>query len=236
MPHDLEFPNGGWESLYRARADDVPLYRPIFTGDSFLKAEVHAVGGTVVKDVIVLQHPCSLRTNGMDPHSRLLVAELRRHKIIPTRDWAGHIAKMPLPDLLVSVTSGRRHQAAFFDELYFAAPNQLMPEKRVACMSQVGVNLLLQRWVFHNSRVAIPTWRYQQVSSPQFEEADLTEEWCEERLETDLSVRDATVEALTWLRETNADGVMRQELLEDPQSRSAVRKEMREALRKLREV
>jgi hypothetical protein len=73
------------------------------------------------------------------------------------------------------------------------------------------------------------------VSSPQFEEADLTEEWCEERLEDGLNVHAATVEAPNWLREMDADGVMRRQLLENPRSRSAVRKEVREALRNLRE-
>lgn len=75
---------------------------------------------------------------------------------------------MPLPELVPTATSGRRHQAAFFDELYLVAPDDLVPEKRVACLSQTGVNLMLQRWINHNSRAVVPTGTYQEVSSPSY--------------------------------------------------------------------
>lgn len=173
----------------------------------------------------MLQHPCSLRINGIDLQPRLLVAELRRHKII--EDWNTNTAKMPLAELFVEFSSSRRHQAAFFDELYFAGPDQLAPERRVACLSPHGVNLLLQRWVFHNARVFVKTPEFQSVSSGPYEEADLTEEWVDERAASGLGVREAMVEALTWLRQPGANGVRRQDLLEDPQERSSIRREMR---------
>jgi len=141
---------------------------------------------------------------------------------------------MPLPGLLSTVTAGRRNQAAFFDELYLVGPDDLDLEKRIAILSQTGVNLLLQRWVNHNSRAVIPTFDYQKVSSPAYEEADIIEEWCEERIDAGLGLRAATVEAVKWLREDAGTGVTRQRLLENPQSRSTVRQQLRAALRALR--
>lgn len=152
----------------------------------------------------------------------------------PPNRGPGHVSKMPLPDLMPSVDSGRRHQAAFLDELYLVSPDDLAAENRVACLSQAGVNLLLQRWVHHNSRVVVPTVTYQEVTSPAYEEADLIEYWCEERIGAGLGVRDASVEAIKWLREESSGGVTRQMMLEDPQRRSSVRRDMHAALRKLR--
>lgn len=238
MAHDLEHPGEAgvpdWDSLYRTRRAEVVRHRPVFTGDVFEKVSVHGLGQTRTKDVIVLQHPCALRSNGVDLQPRLMVAEVRQHKVIPVEDWTGHISKMPLPDLNPSVTSGKRHRAAFFDEPYLIGPNDLDLDKRVACLSQTGVNLLLQRWVHHNSRAVVATGTYQEVSSPAYEEADLIEEWVDERLEVGQDLREATAEAANWLREDAGGGVTRQSLLEEPQSRSTVRQQLRAALRSLR--
>lgn len=234
MADELEFPGNGdvpdWDSLYRARSTDIAPHRPVFTGDVFQSVEVYGLGETKVKTIMVLQHPCALRTDGVELHPRLVVAEVRRHKVIPALDWTGHVSKMPLPDLIPQETSSKRHQAAFFDALYLVGPDALKPDKRIAVLSQKGVNLLLQRWVHHNSRAAIHTARFQEVSSPAYEEADLIEEWCEDRLDAGADLQTATVEAVTWLR-GYLDGVTHQRLLEDPQNRSAVRRRMRAALR-----
>ncbi|MGH3830877.1 MAG: hypothetical protein ACRDRS_10590 [Pseudonocardiaceae bacterium] len=238
MAHDLEYPGADgipdWGSLYRARGDEVACHRPVFTGDVFEKVLVQGLGEPKTKTVIVLQHPCALRSNGVNLHPRLIVAELRNHKVIPVEAWTGHVGKMPLPELLPALETGRRHQAAFFDEPYLAGPDNLALDKRIACLSQAGVNLLMQRWHHHNSRVVVPTATYQEVSSPAYEEADLIEEWCEERIEAALEIREAAVEATKWLREDTDGGVTRQRMLEDPQNRSTVRRQMRTALRRLR--
>lgn len=238
MADDLEYPGSAgvpdWDSLYRARGDEVVRHRPVFTGDVFERVPVQSLGQVRTKNIIILQHPCALRSNGVELHPRLMVAEVRQHRVIPVEEWNGHLSKMPLPDLKPTVTSGRRHQAAFFDEPYLIGPDDLDPDKRVACLSPSGVNLLLQRWVHHNSRAVVPTATYQDVSSPAYEEADLVEEWVEERLEAGLDIREAGVEAVKWLREDAGGGVTRQELLQNPQSRSIVRQQLRAALRQHR--
>ena len=186
---------------------------------------MQSIGETKSKTIIVLQHPCALRRDGIALHARLMVAELRNHKVIAPAEWqTGHYAKMPLPDLIPSVNSGKRNQAAFFDEPYLVGAKDLDLAKRIACLSQTGVNLLLQRWVHHNSRVVVPTATYQEQTSPSYEEADLIEEWCEDGLGRGLSVDEASAEALAWLREDAGAGVIRQALLADPQSRSTVRR------------
>lgn len=235
MAHDLEYPGADgvpdWGSLYRARGVEVVRHRPVFTGDVFEKVLVQGLGETKTKTVIVLQHPCALRSNGVDLHPRLMVAEVRNHRVIPVEDWTGHVSKMPLPELIPAVETGKRHQAAFFEEPYLVRSDDLTLDKRITCLSQMGVNMLLQRWVHHNSRVVVKTAMYQEVSSPVYEEADLIEEWCEERAEAGLEIQEAAAEAMKWLREDINSGSTRQRMLEDSQQRSTVRRQMRTALR-----
>lgn len=239
MAYDLEYPGSpdapNWDSLYRARGEEVARHRPVFTGDVFDKVNAQSLGKTKNTSVIVLQHPCALRSNGVDLVARLLVAEVRRYKPLSAQEWTtGHLSRMPLPLLHPELTTGKRDQTALFDELYLVGPDDLDPDKRVACLSQTGVNLLLQRWVHHNSRAVVNTARYQEVSSPAYEEADLIEEWVEERLEAGFEIRAATAEAVEWLREDHKGASTRQKMLDDPQQRSTVRKQMRAALRELR--
>jgi hypothetical protein len=236
VPHDLEAPCGDdadWSLLYRARGDEVVPHRPIFTGDVFEKVVVQYPDGlTKHKNVIIVQHPCAMRSNGVDLVLRLLVAEVRNHRVISPGEWTGYGKNMPLPDLVPTVETGRRNQAGFFDELHLVGPQAL--QDRIACLSQLGVNLLLQRWIHHNSRVVVPTFTLNEVTSGVFEEADLIEEWCEDRTTSGDTVEQATKECVAWLREDGGGGLMRQRMLEDPQNRSGIRKQMRIALRALR--
>ena len=96
------------------------------------------------------------------------------------------------------------------------------------------MNLFLQRWVRHNSRVVVPTVTYNEVTSGVYEEADLIEEWCDERCSSGFTVEQATAGCVAWLRETgDTTGTMRQKMLEDPQMRSTIRKQMRKVLKAL---
>jgi hypothetical protein len=73
-----------------------------------------------------------------------------------------------------------------------------------------------------------------EVTGGPYEEADITEEWCEDQMAAGLTLEEAEAEALMWIREEKSSGVRRQKLLSDPQQRSTVRKEMRAHLRYLR--
>jgi hypothetical protein len=233
VAHELEAPCGDdadWSRLYRARGEEVVQHRPVFTGDTFVNVVVQYPDGSKKrKNLIIVQHPCAMRSNGVDLVSRLLVAEVRNHRVIPPDEWTKYGKNMPLPDLIPTVDTGKRNQAGFFDELHLVEPDAL--ENRVACLSQLGVNLLLQRWIRHNSRAVVPTFTLNEVTSGVFEEADLIEEWCEERMASGVTFEQATKDCVAWLREDAGGGQMRQKLLEDPQNRSGIRKQMRAALR-----
>lgn len=220
-----------WASLYRARGDEVSESRPIFTGDVFEDVLTISGDATTRITALVLQHPCALRTDGVNLAPRLLVAAVRESPLVAHADWRGRYKIMPLPDL----SKERGHFAAHLQEPHLVEAKALEASTRVACMSQVGVNLLLQRWVHHNSRAIVPTFDYQAVTSAPFEEADLVEEWCDD-LAADpaqlLAERDA---AHDWLRgASTSPGKTWQNLLEDPQTRAIVRTAMRKRIKELR--
>jgi len=73
-----------------------------------------------------------------------------------------------------------------------------------------------------------------EVTGGPYEEADITEEWCEDQVAAGPTLEEAEAEALRWTCEENSSGVRRQKLLSDPRQRSTVRKEMRAHLRYLR--
>lgn len=230
MPeHKLEAPgplnDPNWNSLYRARGDDVSISRPVFTGDVFRDTLCSSTEPEPGKTVLIMQHPCALRTNGVELVPRLLVAEVRASAPIPARDWNGRFKLMPLPEL---EGDGSAHFAAHMHEPYLVERSELKIENRIACLSQIGVNLLLQRWVHHNSRVIVPTFEYQNVTAEQFEEADLVEDWCEDLASTPQELGSETAAAHEWLRGNSSEGNKSwQQLLENPQSRGTVRLAMR---------
>lgn len=230
MGHDLEAPNGAtsdWGSLYLARgSNEVVPYRPFFTGDVFAGVNVMTtLGVQKTKTVMLIQHPCAMRPQGFSLSDSLLVAEVRRHRVLEPREWVGSGKIMPLPDLMPEVDSSRRHQAVMFNSTFHVHPSQL--DERIASLSLRGVNLLAQRWVYHSSRVVVPSFDFNAQVSPVYEEADLIEEWCEVAIGQGRTTDAAAYHAMHWLREDHG-GVTRQAALEDPQRRSAVRKEMRQ--------
>ncbi|NLA28224.1 MAG: hypothetical protein GX875_01005, partial [Propionibacterium sp.] len=117
MSKDLESPYvegvPDWDALYRARGDEVSTTRPIFTGDVFTGVQLPgSTGRTKARSVVVLQHPCSMRTNGVDLAWQVLVAEVTNRKEIDEPGWVGgHYNLMPLPDIRPDVTSQSQHQA-----------------------------------------------------------------------------------------------------------------------------
>lgn len=217
-----------WGALYRARGDEVAATRPIFTGNVFTGVELPGSTGKIkARSVLVLQHPCSMRTNGVDLAWKVLVAEVANRKELDEQSWVGgHFNLMPLPGLRPDIASQSQHQAANFDNLYTVAPALLT--SRIASLSPFGVNILLQRWVHYSSRVVVPTHTFHEQTVAFYEEADLIEEWCDEASSEDLQA--ATQACLNWLR-TDRDGSTYQELLKDPQSHSMIRRAMRKALK-----
>jgi len=182
---------------------------------------------------MVLQHPCAIRIDGVTLTPKLLVAEVNPSSILQPSKWAGgYFKQLPLAELRPDHTT--KHYAASFDRHHLVTPAELDAAERIACLSQRGVNLMLQRWVHHNSRVVVPTYMYQEVSSPQFEEADMIEDWCIDRVEDGIGTFDATDEVDKWLSLQDDKGITRRARLQDEQERSELRREIRIHLREVR--
>ena len=235
MPHDLETPGTDaapeWSSLYRARGSEVVEYRPFFTGDVFFDVAIE--GEADPKNVMILQHPCAIRLDGVTLAPKLLVAEVSPFPILLPSKWTGgYYKQLPLAELCPDGSS--KHYAAMLQHHHIATPKNLEASERIACLAQRGVNLLMQRWVHHNTRVVVPTQMYQQVSSPQFEEADMIEDWCMDREADGVGTTDATREMDEWLSIRDGSGISRRDRLKDEQQRSALRREARDFLKSLR--
>lgn len=199
------------ESIYLARTDDVNEHRPTFTGDVYRLEDSRLL--------MVLQHPCALRS-GVDLNPKLLMAVAGPDRL--RSDWANvSYKKMPLP-LLADSTDHSAH----FADLDLVDSTVLPASERIAVMSQRGVNLLMQRWVYHNTRVLIPTLTYSDSTVGPFDEADLIEEWVGERVELGAEPQAAERECATWL-DVKVGERDRRTLLSDSQHASTIRREAR---------
>jgi hypothetical protein len=167
-----------------------------------------------------------MRSNGILRES-LLVARVHQFNPLPRDQWHRNERLMPLPQLDPEKTSNQAHQAAFFEELYLVHPDDLNPENRIACLSEIGSYLLLQRWMFHSSRLAVPTWQIAEANSHVYEEADLIEMWCEEAADQGVALPEATTDADDWLGEAVGD-TTRRAMLRQVGLRSQVRREMKQ--------
>ena len=239
--NDLEFPGSAGHvdpsELYLYRGpEEESTFRPYLTGDVFDGIDLPGSTGKIRKrKVAILHHPCSMRKNGIDLTWSILVAEVSKRKALTAEQWStGFFNIMPLPEL-EAVGDGWRDCAVDFDNLYTVSPEQLQAAERIASLSVVGINLLMQRWVHYTSRVVVPTISFNVATAPFYEEADLIEEWCEESAtdETPGAIRDAGLACMGWLRAERPGGRTYQEMLKDPQSLSTVRKAMRAELRNM---
>ncbi len=232
MPKDLDAPSGhggqSYDSLYLATGSDVEPSRPVFTGDVFESVSVYspATGDSKARSVMIIQHPCSLREDGVRLAPNLLVAEVRKHALI--LDWSGYTKLMPLPALMPERGSSARNQAALFKELNLVSAASLDASRRVACMSLEGVDLLMQRWIFYSSRVVVDITTIDSVLAGPWAEAEIIEEWCQRRSAHGVSIEAANRECVEWFRQDTPGG-MRQQLLEEPQHRSGIRRDARAA-------
>lgn len=211
-----------WQSLYLYRGEEVRDSRPAFTGDVYELPD-----GT--RTVQLIQHPCAIRVDGVNLVPDLIATTVEPSSPLKPSQWKGNYKTFPLPDLKGDSTT---HYSSLFHRPTLVSPVEIQAGRRIACLSQHGVNLLLQRWVHHNSRVVVPTWQVDLATSSQYEEADLVEEWGDEWEIAGLDPASASVAAHDWLRSDSGNGTRWQDLLESPQSRSKVRSAMRAELRK----
>jgi len=119
-----------------------------------------------------------------------------------------------------------------FDEFDAVTRDELEAGTRIAILSSRGVNLLVQRWLHHNSRVVVPTITINVQTAGPFEEADLIQEACEDLTAAGIAIDIASANVDQWLRESAGENATsNREMLADPQQRSAVRSSLRRQVR-----
>ncbi len=217
------------ESLYLARGrDEVSPGRPLMTGDVLEGVEIPGLeDGEGL--VAVMAHPCSMRSDGRSLVERLVVARVAEHAEVPLQRWEGHLRIMPLPALLPH--TGTFH-AVYLDQIGLVPSSSLETAERVACLSPRGVCLLYQRFIKNLTRLTVPTATLHEQVDHVFVEADLQEEWVNERADEGIPIPEAVVGFEGWIR-TQVSGVMRQQRLREPQLRAGIRAEMRRELQRL---
>jgi len=215
-PRDLEAPPGqdsDWDELYVARGTEVMAHRPIYAGDVFTRVPLRPTRGEVkTRPAMVIQHPCAMRPDGVHLAPSILMARVHAFGVLERARWGTNGRLMPLPGIMPELQSNNRNQAAFFDDTYHVHPDDLSLQNRIACLSEIGTYLLLQRWVYHSSRVVVPTWQYEEINSHVFAEADLIESWCEQATEAGVTLSGACADAAAWLDEDVGDTTRRRKL------------------------
>ena len=94
---------------------------------------------------MVLAHPCSLR-RGVTLVERVQALPVGPHQAIALDAWRGHYRVMPLPELR---GEGGEPYAARLTEFGMVAQDALDLDRRLCCLTELGVVLLQQRF-FHN--------------------------------------------------------------------------------------
>lgn len=205
------------DDLWLARGPDVNPNRPLFTGDIFPDVEIP---GAEVGRVMIIAHPCSMRGRNAALKARILVAPVRPYQRLHLENWRdGHSGVFPIPGV-------DGNAAVHLDSLGTAPSGELDPRGRIACLSELGVNLLQQRLVMRLTRVDIPTGTFHEAFSHTYEEADLLEEWTDILSEKGIDAAEAARRFEELIRAPR-EPMNLQEALRDTQQRAQVRREVR---------
>jgi len=200
----------GVDELYLARHDEVSLARPLMPGD--------VLAGVCGAHGMIVAHPCAMRGGGGRLRPRVAVAPVIAYQRVPLLAWPnGHYNVFPLPDLLPEPC------AAQLLELDSATREELHAAERVATLSDYGVYVLQQRFVFCITRVVVGLDRLEEVSGHVLAEAELEEEWVDELTDGDdpSAMSEERAAFQTFL-----DGELRASL-QQPVRRSEVRRTVR---------
>lgn len=176
MAVELDSP-GSVDALYLERDEPIEPWRPIMTGDVFAGPQVP--GCAEHELVMVLAHPCSLR-QGVTLVERVQSLPVGRHAAIALQAWKGHYRVMPLPELR-GQDSGP--YAARLTEFGMVAGDELDLDRRLCCLTELGIVLLQQRFFHNQSRVKVGRDRLFEASAPVFTEVELWTQWNEQLAE-----------------------------------------------------
>jgi hypothetical protein len=199
VPDELEYPSS-LDELYRARGDDVPLHRPIMSGDIFRDVAIPGVDDPIAF-AMVATHPCSMRA-GPAINEHLLMLGVVEHRHVANAEWRGFLRIMPLPGLV----GDDRDYAAKFEFLGRVKASDLSGADRIACLEERGILLLFQRFTHYLTRFAPPTSALEPLMAAVFAEVDLLEEWVTRAVEGGREPTAATADFDAFLTSKPAPG------------------------------
>ena len=165
------------DDLYKYRGR-VPLTRPIFQGDIFEVTDLVCLPDN--HRVAIITHPCSMR-EGIKLRDRITIAHVSTTPSPLPLPWKGHYGIMPLPGL----DQDNRFWKIDFAEIHTIHSNILKADKRIACLEDMGIILLQQRYIFYLTRYTVETGTLYESSANVITETELMEEWVENLVDYD---------------------------------------------------
>lgn len=227
-PDELDAPNTP-EAIYRARLGDIEPFRPFLTGDVFENVLIPGIpDGTGL--AILLEHPCAMR-EGPVLRDRLLMARVEEDPGLPRP------SKWPTGGLydyffLPRLRNDETRRAAALHEVGCVPTASINREGRIACLSDEGIQILLQRLIHRQTRYKASLPRIHSAIAGPLYEIELLGEWCEELVprrvgsgaEIQAAIEKESVEFDAFLG--NGPGSLRERLDVD-HSRADVRRQVR---------
>lgn len=222
------------EIMYLDADGSVPVARPIMTGDIF--TDVPCSRGGEPQTVMVVTHPCSMRTRNALLRPIVTVATIvdSPQPTFSARRWqAGQFDYMPVDN----VPAQGRKSAIHLTDLHSARSDDLDLDRRIMGLSDHGVVVLLQRWIYQMSRDPVPLEELYELVAPVLAEAEIHEQW----VEAAITASGATTPVPEILLQAGARvqdvlGVpgsdSLRERLKDPSSRTTVRRAVADLRRK----
>jgi hypothetical protein len=217
MAVELDTP-GSIDGLYLERDNPIEPWRPVMTGDVFDGPTVP--GCDEHSAVMILSHPCSLRTDGVQLVERVQALPVVPSIEIPIGGWKGNYRVMPLPDLRGDDTP----YVAKLTEFGMVPAEDLDLHRRICTLTEIGIELLQQRFFHNQSRVKVELPTLHKQAAPAFVEIELWTQWNEAYAEPRIEHGEDRDDVLR--QEGYAfDQVMRRNLQNDLTMRDALKQE-----------
>lgn len=203
---------------------NISVARPLMFGD-VVSGVPCSRGGEPSDYVMLMTHPCSMR-KGPVLRETIVTATIEesKHTSVKPEKWADSTFDfVPLYDF----PDAGAQTVVSLAGLHAAASVDLSVDNRVLALSDYGITVVLQRWIYQLSRDPVPLDELAELIAPILAEADIQEEWCEAA----LKVRDgdphevvsaATAEVQEILGPTSGDSYRVR--LKDAAERSSVRR------------
>ena len=194
-------------------------FSAIMTGDVF--ESVAVIGEVQPITVMIAGHPCTIRGAGGALRPRVTCVRVVDYQSVPYRAWPnGHRNAFP-----IAASVGLGLVAADLQEWITVDSVELRRVNRKLTLTERGFVVLHQRIVASLTRVVVDPVEIERAAHHVLREAELERDWVEELDET-KPIDDLIADFATFM-----DDKQRRELLKDPSTESAVRKELRSQLR-----